>query len=181
MSIVGTRIKQVREQRGLTQKDLANRIHKSPATVSAYEVGMQTPPTDVLLSIARVLHVPITYLAGQTSDNGISALHLNAQQKEVLDLLMGEFTTPTGNGEDLSPQQVKIIRRLPSCLARRTINKSKRSSTGLIWYWAFSCFMRSLCHYRMVALYSENGCATLIMIQTIRKRGRNKWIYFSRG
>lgn len=61
MSIVGTRIKQVREQRGLTQKDLANRIHKSPATVSAYEVGMQTPPTDVLLSIARVL--PESYMS----------------------------------------------------------------------------------------------------------------------
>lgn len=60
MSIVGTRIKQAREQRGLTQKELASRILKSPATVSAYEVGMQTPPTDVLLSIARVLHVPIT-------------------------------------------------------------------------------------------------------------------------
>lgn len=112
MSIVGSRIKQVREQRGLTQKELANRILKSPATVSAYEVGMQTPPTDVLLSIARVLHVPITYLTGQTSDNGISTLHLDAQQKEILDLLMGEFTSPTGNGEELSDQQVKIIQKL---------------------------------------------------------------------
>lgn len=112
MSIVGTRIKQVREQRGITQKDLANRIHKSPATVSAYEVGMQTPPTDVLLSIAGALHVPITYLAGQTSDNGISTFHLDAQQKEILDLLMDEFTTPTGSGEDLSPQQVKIIQKI---------------------------------------------------------------------
>lgn len=159
MSIVGTRIKQVREQRGLTQKDLANRIYKSPATVSTYEVGMQTPPTDVLLSIARVLHVPITYLAGQTSDNGISALHLNAQQKEVLDLLMGEFTTPTGNGEDLFPQQVKIIRRIPSCLARRTINKSKRSSTGLFGTGPFpvSCVIFAiigwlLCILKMVVL-----------------------------
>ena len=40
MSIVGMRIKQIREQRGLTRKTLANRIHKSPATISAYEVGM---------------------------------------------------------------------------------------------------------------------------------------------
>ena len=112
MSIVGTRIKQVREQRGLTQKDIANRIHKSPATVSAYEVGMQTPPTDVLLSIAGALHVPITYLAGQTSDNGISTLHLDTQQKEILDLLMDEFTTPSGSGEELSPQQVKIIQKI---------------------------------------------------------------------
>lgn len=121
MSIVGTRIKQVREQRGLTQKDLANRIHKSPATVSAYEVGMQTPPTDVLLSIARVLHVPITYLAGQTSDNGISTLHLDAQQKEVLNLLMGEFTTPTGNGEELSPQQVKIIQKIAVLFSQKKL------------------------------------------------------------
>lgn len=112
MSIVGTRIKQIREQRGLTQKELANRILKSSASISAYEVGMQTPPTDVLLSIARVLHVPITYLAGQTSDNGISTIHLDAQQKEILDLLMSEFTTPTGNGDSLSLQQVNIIQKI---------------------------------------------------------------------
>lgn len=119
MSIVGTRIKQAREQRGLTQKELASRILKSPATVSAYEVGMQTPPTDVLLSIARVLHVPITYLAGQISDNGISTIHLDAQQKEILDLLMGEFTTPTGNGEELSPQQVRIIQKIVVLFSRK--------------------------------------------------------------
>lgn len=56
--------------------------------------------------------MPITYLVGQTSDNGISTLHLDAQQKEILDLLMDEFTTPTGSGEELSPQQVKIIQKV---------------------------------------------------------------------
>lgn len=56
--------------------------------------------------------MPITYLVGQTSDNGISALHLDAQQKEILVLLMDEFTTPTGSGVELSPQQVKIIQKV---------------------------------------------------------------------
>lgn len=59
---IGSRLKDMRSKRGLTQKDLAKRINKSVSAISAYESNAQTPPTDVLISIAQVLRVPLTYL-----------------------------------------------------------------------------------------------------------------------
>lgn len=119
MSTVGTRLKEMREKRGLTQKELAGRILKSPATVSAYESGVQTPPTDVLVSISRVLRVPIAYLAGQVNESSILLESLSEQQKDFLDLLFLEFTSPTGEGNALSTQQVEIVRRLLLIFSRQ--------------------------------------------------------------
>lgn len=112
MSIVGIRIKDAREKRGITQRELAGRISKSPSAVSAYESGVQTPPTDVLLSIARVLRVSIAYLAGLDSDESVSTANLTEPQKELVNLLFQEFTVPTGNSKELSSQQVEIIRKM---------------------------------------------------------------------
>lgn len=117
MSIVGNRIKDTREKRGLTQRELATRINKSPSAISAYEAGAQTPPTDVLLSIARALCVSITYLAGSESEDVISTSNLTEPQKELINLIYREFTAPTGNNSELSYQQVEIIRRIISIFA----------------------------------------------------------------
>lgn len=45
---LGLRLKTLRLQRGLTQKMLATRIHKSKAAVGSYESNRQMPPLDVL-------------------------------------------------------------------------------------------------------------------------------------
>lgn len=58
---LGSRLRDMRNKRGLTQKMLAERINKSVAAISGYETNAQTPPTDVLISISETLHVPITY------------------------------------------------------------------------------------------------------------------------
>lgn len=119
MSTVGMRLREMREKRGLTQKELASRILKSPATVSAYESGVQTPPTDVLVSISRVLRVPIAYLVGQVNENSILVESLTEPQKDFLNLLFLEFTSPTGDGNELSAQQVEIVRRLLLIFSRQ--------------------------------------------------------------
>lgn len=64
---LGSRIKEAREKRGLSQRELASRVSKSPSAISSYESNVQTPPTDVLISIARALHVSIAYLIGTTT------------------------------------------------------------------------------------------------------------------
>ena len=52
---LGAKLREVREKRGMTQRELAARIHKSTPAISAYETDAQTPPTDVLISISQVL------------------------------------------------------------------------------------------------------------------------------
>lgn len=109
---LGSRLKEMRNKRGLTQKTLAARINKSVAAVSGYESNAQTPPTDVLISISEVLHVPITYFVELNSEDTYSSKGLSAKQKELLDLLFEEFVTPSKYSSELSPRQIEAVRRL---------------------------------------------------------------------
>lgn len=109
---LGSKLRDIREKRGLTQRMLAARIHKSVPAISGYETDFQTPPTDVLISISKVLHVPIAYFMDSGSEESYSAAGLTKEQQEVLDLLFAEFANPTEQGERMSDQQIEIIRKL---------------------------------------------------------------------
>jgi len=61
---LGQRIKQLRKQKGWTQKELANRIEASHAQLNKYESGQNTPPIDRLILLAEVLDTSVDYLVG---------------------------------------------------------------------------------------------------------------------
>lgn len=60
-SLIGTRIRQAREQRGMSQADLAARIHVAPQTIGRYEEGERRPDLKVLVEISRVLGKPLAF------------------------------------------------------------------------------------------------------------------------
>lgn len=109
---LGSRLKAMRLQRGLTQKELAARVSKSVSAISSYESNAQLPPLDVLESIALTLHVSIDYLVGLDNFNTYSTQQLTNQQRELLDLLFREFSTHSGNSDSITAQQVMIIQKL---------------------------------------------------------------------
>lgn len=59
---LGLRIRELRLQRGWSQKALAERLHINKSVISYYELGERYPTYDVLLSIADVFHVSTDYL-----------------------------------------------------------------------------------------------------------------------
>lgn len=109
---IGSRLKEIRNKRGLTQRELAKKINKSVSAISGYESNTQIPPTDVLLSISQVLHVPLTFFVDLNSEGSYSSKGLDDEQNEFLDILFSEFTAPSSKGKELSPQQIDLIRRL---------------------------------------------------------------------
>lgn len=109
---LGYRLKEARIRRNLTQKVLADRVNKSVSAISSYESNAQLPPLDVLISIAKVLHVSLDYLAGLDTVENYSAKGLQPEQKEIADRLFAEFTTPTAAGTELSEKQIIIIQKL---------------------------------------------------------------------
>lgn len=60
------RIKELREAKGLTGKDLANRVGVTPAAMSLYESGKREPSFGVLARIAEALHTTCDYLMENT-------------------------------------------------------------------------------------------------------------------
>ena len=112
MSNIGSRIKEARKRRGISQKRLADYICKCPSAVSAYENNVQVPPTEVLISIAQLLNVSPNYLLCYETEETYSVKGLSAKQKEVIKLLFNEYTLPSSSGSELSEQQIIIIQKL---------------------------------------------------------------------
>ena len=62
------RLKSLREERGVTQNNLATILFCSQQVYSNYELGQRDIPTQVLIDLANFYNVSIDYLLGQTDN-----------------------------------------------------------------------------------------------------------------
>lgn len=62
------RIRDLREDRDLKQRHLAEFLNCSQQVYSNYELGQRDIPTDVLIRLAEFYNVSIDYLLGQTKN-----------------------------------------------------------------------------------------------------------------
>lgn len=69
MAQFGELLAELREDRKLTQKDLAKIIYVSPGTISNYENGVHYPDIEKLIVLADFFHVTTDYLLGRCSAN----------------------------------------------------------------------------------------------------------------
>lgn len=60
------RIRELREDRNLLQKDLAKVLNCSQVAYSRYELGQRDIPTDVLIKLAEFYKTSVDYLLGLT-------------------------------------------------------------------------------------------------------------------
>jgi transcriptional regulator with XRE-family HTH domain len=60
--ILGPRIAAARKSKGLTQKELAERLDLATGTIQQYELGKRRPDVDVLKSIANIMDVSVDSL-----------------------------------------------------------------------------------------------------------------------
>lgn len=109
---VGMRIKTLREQRGMSQRSLAKKINKSASAVCSYESNSQFPPLDVLISIAQVLNVSLDVLVGYDNTDSVLLNRLTDDQKEIVYLILSEFSEYSHPSSELTPRQVQILQKL---------------------------------------------------------------------
>jgi len=62
------RIRDLREDRDLTQKSLSNALNCSQQVYSNYELGQRDIPTDILIKLSAFYRVSVDYILG-ISDN----------------------------------------------------------------------------------------------------------------
>ena len=62
------RIRDLREDADLYQKDLAEYLQCSQVCYSNYEIGKRDVPTDVLVKLARFYNTSVDYLLGLTDE-----------------------------------------------------------------------------------------------------------------
>lgn len=56
---MGQRVREYRQQKRLTQKELADRLGRQEETVSAIERGLNLPSEDTLVGLSAILGVPV--------------------------------------------------------------------------------------------------------------------------
>ncbi len=65
---MGNRLRDMREDRDLTQAKLAEYLKIHQTTYSDYEIGKLNVPIDVFIELAEFYHTSIDYLAGITNN-----------------------------------------------------------------------------------------------------------------
>lgn len=63
-TILGKRLKELREERGLTQQQCANQLGVHSVTYLHYEKEQREPPLSLLADIAKFYNVSVDYLLG---------------------------------------------------------------------------------------------------------------------
>ena len=59
-------LKTLRKAKGLSQEELAVKLHVVRQTISKWEQGLSVPDSDQLLTISQVLETPVSTLLGET-------------------------------------------------------------------------------------------------------------------
>ena len=79
------RIKILREEFGMTQQELADKLGGAKSTIAMYEKGDRKPSLEVLMKLSDIFNCTIDYLMGltniRTAINGIKVDNLNDDEK----------------------------------------------------------------------------------------------------
>ena len=84
----GRKLKELRKQKNLTQKELASLIGVKNSIISFYEVGERIPSPEILIKLASVLHVTSDYLLGIEKCDAVDVSGLDEEDKHLIRALV---------------------------------------------------------------------------------------------
>ena len=81
---MGSRLRQLRKQHKLTQKQVAERTGLAVSAISSYESGSRCPTYETLRKLATMYHVSCDFLVGMPSTRTIDVSGLSDSEIAVL-------------------------------------------------------------------------------------------------
>lgn len=94
------RLKELREERNITQKELADKLYLTNKSICAYEKNLANPKIDTLIELADFFGCSIDYLVGRETEDSIivvSGDNFDENEKKLIDL----FRQLNTNNRDL--------------------------------------------------------------------------------
>ncbi len=88
---MGKKLRALRLENKLTQKQVANRIGLAISAVSSYESGARYPSYEALIKLSRIFHVSTDYLLGLTEKRSIDVTGLDDSEVELLSQLANKL------------------------------------------------------------------------------------------
>ena len=77
-------IKELRENAGYSQAQLAKKLDVTRSSVNAWEMGLSTPTTPYIVELAKLFHTTSDYILGLNSQKTISLEGLSKSQIELI-------------------------------------------------------------------------------------------------
>lgn len=90
LKLCALRLKNLREDQGLTQREMANKLKASNATVHNYEIGKRVPTLEYLSTVAKTFNVSFEWITGGEIDinkSELDNLYDGFSEKEKQELL----------------------------------------------------------------------------------------------
>ncbi len=106
----GLLLKELREEKGLTQAQLAEKINRTKTVISKYESNTQSPTLETLIDLAVIFNVSLDYLAGISEKSAVSLEGLSDEQKKIIICLSQTFRNEKNpNIKGLTDSQLKLL------------------------------------------------------------------------
>lgn len=94
MGTLGNRLKSLRQEKGLTQKEVAKLIGTTDVSIGRYEMDARVPKADILNSLAKLYDVEIDYLLTGKETKEYETTLNNRDKKDIekdLKKIMDDF------------------------------------------------------------------------------------------
>lgn len=108
---IGARIRNLREQKGITQAELAKKIMVDKSVMNRIEIGTRLVRNDELLSLSNVLGVSTDFLLGnklKAGDDTIPSNDMNQFLSQAQIIFDGNAVNLSDKDRDILEQSLKI-------------------------------------------------------------------------
>lgn len=107
------RLKRLRMEKGITQKELADRLHISRSTIAGYESLGKEPDGEKLCALADFFGVSVDYLLGVTDSRELTSPTPAAAQRPVEAAIAGELGSLSDRQLDRLLGYIQALKELP--------------------------------------------------------------------
>lgn len=109
----GMNLRKLREEKGITQKQLGEILYMSDSTISKYESNCINPTLQAVQNLAVFFNVSMEYLVGMEKSINISTVQLTPEQIQIMrDLAEAFRNKSTVYPKKINDRQHQIIGRI---------------------------------------------------------------------
>lgn len=126
------RLKRLRMEKGITQKELADRLHISRSTIAGYESLGKEPDGEKLCALADFFGVSVDYLLGGTDSRELTSPTPTppaAAQRPVEAAIAGELGSLSDRQLDRLLGYIQALKELPEGSPQNTAIVEKNASS----------------------------------------------------
>lgn len=124
------RLKRLRMEKGITQKELADRLHISRSTIAGYESLGKEPDGEKLCALADFFGVSVDYLLGVTDSRELTSPAPAAAQRPAEAAIAGELGSLSDRQLDRLLGYIQALKELPEGAASQNTSIVEKNASS---------------------------------------------------